>query len=272
MTSTMRPQDLVDNTVVDPNGSKIGTVGTVYLTESTQQPEWVTVRTGMFGHKESFVPLDGANVDSDGLHVQVAKDQVSGAPRIDADGRLSQQDSVELYRYYGLPMPRSSAEMDPAGTDPTGTPAGRPGQYGQDQAGYGAGYGTEAGSGAGDSSEQGMVRSEERLNVGTEQHESGRVRLHRYVVTEERQVTVPVTHEEVSIEREPISGDAQTGGSIGGEDEQEIVLHAERPVVDKETVAVERVRMGTEQVTEQQTVSGEVRKEHIDIEDDHGRR
>jgi len=112
MTSTMRPQDLIDSTVVDPDGSKIGKVGTVYLAGDTRTPEWVTVKTGLFGHKESFVPLKGADIDDDGLHVSVAKDKVSDAPRLVTGGQLSQGDSVELYRHYGLPMPRSAPDND----------------------------------------------------------------------------------------------------------------------------------------------------------------
>jgi uncharacterized protein (TIGR02271 family) len=90
------------------------------------------------------------------------------------------------------------------------------------------------------------------------------VRLHKYVVTEEQQVTVPVRHEEVRVEREPVRGDER--GRIG-EDDQEVVLHAERPVVQTEAVPVEKVRLSTETVTEQRTVRGKVRKERIEVDD-----
>jgi uncharacterized protein (TIGR02271 family) len=109
-----------------------------------------------------------------------------------------------------------------------------------------------------------MVRSEEQLRVGTEQTETGRVRLHKYVVTEEQQVTVPVRHEEVRVEREPVRGDERA--SIG-EADQEVVLHAERPVVQTEAVPVEKVRLSTETVTEQRTVRGKVRKERVEVDD-----
>jgi uncharacterized protein (TIGR02271 family) len=108
-----------------------------------------------------------------------------------------------------------------------------------------------------------MTRSEERLNVGTEQVEAGRVRLRKHVVTEEQQITVPVTHEEVRVERMPADGRA---GKIG-DDEREVVLHEEKPVVRKETVPVEQVRLRTEQVTEQRKVRDKVRKEQIEVDD-----
>ena len=91
------------------------------------------------------------------------------------------------------------------------------------------------------------------------------------MVTENVTQTVPVSHEEVRIEREPITdanvGDAQSGPAIS-EEEHEVVLHAERPVVEKEAVPVERVRLDTETVTEQQTVTQDVRKEQVDTDSD----
>ena len=85
-----------------------------------------------------------------------------------------------------------------------------------------------------------------------------------------RPSTVPVSHEEVRVEREPITeenrGDAVDGPAIS-EEEHEVILHAEQPVVATEAVPVERVRLGTETVTENQQVSGEVRKEQIEVHD-----
>ena len=122
---------------------------------------------------------------------------------------------------------------------------------------------------SGPTTDRAMTRSEEQLRVGTESREAGRARLRKYVVTEQQQVSVPVSREEVTLEREPITdanrGDAYDGPAIS-EEEHEVTLHAERPVVDTEAVAVERVRLGKETVTEQQTVSGEVRKEQIDLD------
>jgi uncharacterized protein (TIGR02271 family) len=83
--------------------------------------------------------------------------------------------------------------------------------------------------------------------VGTENVEAGRVRLRKHVVTENVTQTVPVSHEEVRLEREPITdanrGQAMSGGDIT-EEEHEMTLHAEHPVTSKNTVAVERVRLG----------------------------
>ena len=114
-----------------------------------------------------------------------------------------------------------------------------------------------------------MILSEERVNVGTETHESGRVRLRKYVVTENVTKTVPVQHEEVRVERVPLDDDGSRGGHIDDDgSEVEVTLHEETPVVDKDTVAVEEVRLGKETVTDQETVSTEVRKEQVDTDDE----
>ena len=120
-----------------------------------------------------------------------------------------------------------------------------------------------------------LTLSEERVAVGTQTREAGRAKLRKYVVTENVTQTVPVQREEVRIEHEPITdanrGDAMSGPGIS-EDEHEVVLHEERPVVEKETVPVERVRLGTETVTDEVTVDEEVRKEHIETDGDNNTR
>ena len=105
--------------------------------------------------------------------------------------------------------------------------------------------------------------------MGTRSEEVGRARLRKYVVTENVTETVPVTHEEVRVEREPIT-DANVGNALDGpaisEEEHEVTLHAERAVVEKEAVPVERVRLDKTTVTEQQQVTEGLRKEEIEVE------
>ncbi|MFD7732338.1 DUF2382 domain-containing protein [Kitasatospora phosalacinea] len=117
--------------------------------------------------------------------------------------------------------------------------------------------------------DEAMTRSEERMHVGIERYETGHARLRKYVVTEEEQRTVPVRHEEVRVEREPIT-EADRGEALSGEPiseaEYDVTLHGERPVVRTEAVPVERVRLVTEEHVEQRTVTGEVRKERIEAE------
>jgi uncharacterized protein (TIGR02271 family) len=100
---------------------------------------------------------------------------------------------------------------------------------------------------------------------------AGRARLRKYVVTEDVTKTVPVSHEEVRVEREPITdanvGPAESGPDIS-EEEHEVVLHEERPVVEKDVVPTERVRLTKETTDRDETVSGEVRREQVDTDVD----
>src|SRR3954462_10710600 len=109
---------VIGKDVYDQSGSKIGSASEVYLDDESGQPEWVTVRTGLFGTKESFVPIRDADLTDDGVRVSVSKDQVKDAPKIDTDGHLSPQEEQELYRYYGLGTTAQTT------TDATTTTAG----------------------------------------------------------------------------------------------------------------------------------------------------
>src|SRR5215218_3175097 len=93
---------VIGQDVYDEAGQKIGSASEVYLDDETGQPEWVTVKTGLFGTKESFVPIRNADLTNDGVRVPVSKTQVKDAPKIDTDGHLSPQEEQELYRYYGM--------------------------------------------------------------------------------------------------------------------------------------------------------------------------
>ena len=107
------------------------------------------------------------------------------------------------------------------------------------------------------------------MHVGVERRATGRARLRKYVVTEEVQQTVPVRHEEVRVEREPITDanrDAAMSGADISEAEHEVTLHEERPVAQTETVPVERVRLSTEERADEETVRGQVRKERLETD------
>ena len=76
--------------MVDADGDKIGTIEAVFLDRQTGQPAWAAVKTGLFGHKHTLVPIRDAQVtDDDQVRVPLDKEQVKDAPRIDPDGELS---------------------------------------------------------------------------------------------------------------------------------------------------------------------------------------
>ena len=260
---TTQPQDYtawVGHQVVDSTGDKVGKVSSIFVDDQTGEPEWLAISTGMFAKRSSFVPLQGATAEGDQLVISYDKTKVKDAPQVDddGDGHLTPEEEEELYRYYGrgysqdAPAPQGGVAGDVA-TETRTTTGDEAGVVGHDT--------------SGPSTDDAMTRSEERINVGTRSQESGRARLRKYVVTEQVTQTVPVSHEEVRVEREPIT-DANVGRATDGpaisEEEHEVVLHEETPVVEKVTVPVERVRLATETVTEQQSVTGEVRKEQIE--------
>ncbi|MBN1094322.1 PRC and DUF2382 domain-containing protein [Blastococcus sp. TML/M2B] len=271
---------VIGKDVYDESGQKIGSAGEVYLDDETGRPEWVTVRTGLFGTKESFVPIRDADLTDQGLRVPVSKDRVKDAPKIDTDGHLSPQEEQELYRYYGMGAGGTGTETTGrehlAGTEST-TGMAMEDTSGRHMAGTGTvgtdrdtnRHGTVGHDTSGPTTDDAMTRSEERMTVGTTREEVGRARLRKYVVTENVTESVPVTREEVRVEREPIT-DANAGRAMDGpaisEEEHEVTLHAERAVVEKEAVPVERVRLDKETVTEQEQVSADLRKEEIEVD------
>ena len=305
MISTKDIDDIIGAEVVGPDNDKIGKVGQIYIDQDNEQPVWVSVKSGLFGTSESLVPLQGADWDRSALHLAFPKDRVKDAPRVDPDAELSPEEQERLYEYYGLSgtgSPRGDRDLDrgtagdrvvddPIASDRDRYTAAGGGEGAIDagtETGFGAGAtgagsraesdrartGAEYGAGhdtSGRNTDDAMTRSEERLRVGTERVQTGRARLRKYVVTENQTVTVPVTREEVRLEREPIT-DANRGAALDGpdlsEEEHEIVLTEERPVVQKETVPVERVRLEKEAVAGEQQVTEDVRHEEIVTDDD----
>lgn len=266
--------------VVGSDGTKIGSIGQLYADDDTGEPTWVTVKTGLFGTSESFVPVEGAHNQGEDLVVPFTKEHVKDAPRVDADGHLTPEEEDRLYTYYdrgartytearsgtaGDVDLQGDADLN-AGTPTAGIGAGRD-TYDRDETARGTvGHDT-----SGPITDDAMTRSEEQLHVGKEREATGRARLRKYVTTENVTKTIPVEREEVRIEREPIT-DGNRGAAFDGpaisEEEHEVVLHEERPVVEKEAVPVERVRLDKEVVRDDVTVNEEVRKENIETDGD----
>lgn len=262
-TNDVNDYDRYYGTVIDSEGNKVGDVGQVYLDDATGRPEWVTVKTGMFGLKETFVPLRGEQVANGEIRVPYTKDQIKGAPSIDPEGHITEAEEQELYRYYSLEQDIVSGYQGTEVRDDADLTVTR------DAAAAGtAGLADTTVERDADLAEGDMIRHEERLNVGTQQRESGRARIRKHVVTEQQSVQVPVSHEELRVERTPIVDGEAVDGATLTEGETEVVLHEERPVVSKETVGVEKVSIGTETVRENQTVTENVSKEQIEVEGD----
>ncbi len=232
------------STVVDKEGNKVGKISEVYVDQKTQAPQWGLIHTGLFGTKQTFVPLVGATPEGDELRVPYDKALISDAPRMEPDGELSVEEEAQLAQHYGLGLSMEQSD--------TGLLTGAPQP--------------PARGATGAEGDAAMTRSEEQVRVGTMRRPSELVRLHKTVVTEPVSQTVPLQHEEVRVEREPIT-DAEgiSGGEIA-EEEHEVTLSREEPVVEKTTVPVERVRVEKDVTTEEREVTGEVRKEQVEVD------
>jgi len=266
MTPVTTTYDFTDRTLRDRDGEKLGKVEELYVDRDGRQPEWALVHSGLFGLKKTFVPLRGAESDGEDVRLPIEKAQMKDAPHVDPDGQLSDDEERLLFEHYGVPYTNEGS------TTATGAPgaAGRRDRDPDDRQRFersGEGRETVGRDTSGRTTDDAMTRSEEELRVGKERVEAGRARLRKYVVTEEVTRTVPVEREEVRIEREPIT-DANVGRATDGpeisEEEHEVVLHEERPKVEKKVVPKERVRLETDTVADERKVTDEVRKERIE--------
>jgi uncharacterized protein (TIGR02271 family) len=270
---------------VGPDGEKVGKIDDIYLDRQSGEPEWAAVKTGLFGTSLSFVPIEGATASGDDVRLQYDKATVKDAPKVEADGELSPEEERRLYDHYG----RGYGDWDDSSEDRTEAFMGRDERTGRgdrfdtdrdrdtdvrDFTDRDDARGTVGRDTSGPTTDDAMTRSEEELRVGKERHEAGRARLRKFVVTENVETSVPVQREEVRVEREPITDanrDAALSGPDISEEEHEVTLHSEEPVVEKEVVPKERVRLEKDTVTEERGVSEEVRKERIESEGDAGR-
>ena len=284
-----------------PDGEKIGTVEHFFTDDRTGAPTWVAVSTGLFGTRHSVVPATEATFTEGTVRLPVTKEAVRTAPSVSSE-HLDPEAEALLRQHYGLDAGRSATETTSPGTGTAGTtaagtdqaPAGddtttrdlsqlpadqSPGGMRQDTVGVDR-------PAAGDQTmpvsavptppptDGAMTRSEEQLRVAIERYAAKRVRVVKYVVTEEVQITVPIRREEIRIEEIPLDDGAPAPTGVldavgtGGLPET-IVLHTERPVVSTEVVPVERVRLRTEWVQEHVQVRDQVRRERVDVDQDH---
>jgi uncharacterized protein (TIGR02271 family) len=235
--STDQLADMRGMPVYDSAGEKIGQVEEIFYDDQTDQPEWIGIGTGFFGTKRVLVPVEGASQSGDGLTVRYSKQQVKDSPDIDSD-ELSQSTEQELYSYYGLGYSEQRSD--------TGLP--------------------EGGRGRVDDDATSITRSEEELQVGKREVEAGRARLRKWVETEPVDMDVELKRETARVTREPI--DQAVSDAEIGEEEVEVGLRQEEAVVQKQTVAKERVGIEKDVDTARETVSDEVRKERVEIDGD----
>lgn len=290
---------LQDANVYDTNGDKVGSVGQVYLDDATNEPTFVTVKTGLFGMKETFVPLNQASQAQDGLTVPFDKDFIKDAPNVDADGSLTPEEEQRIYEYYSMEYTAARGDR----RDRDGVDAGREHDQQRRDASVQTGHaaGIAGGAGVGESrdypegdvtgtrgvddravagrdvndhgagrvdDDASVVVRDEQLDVHTERQATGEYRLRKHTYQDTETIEVPVEREEVVVERTPVdpnSAEARTAGH--GDEEVSVTTHEDVPVVDK-NVTAEKVSLGKTAVQDTETVTETVQHEDVDIDRD----
>lgn len=338
MAAEFVPEDLVGHRVLDTEGHNVGKIKQVFLDDQTGRPSWVSVHTGLFGLKETLVPLQGAQPVEEDIQIPYDKATVKDAPQVDADRHVSPEDEAMVREYFaqhgGFPRQAQGEQRLPGGAEEVpndaqaGTPVGQempkwlggpgmagggrgegpesggagghgqfadqregrgdePEMYGHDSAdtmpGAGPAHTTPpasrgeqaservGGPGGTDAEDMSVIRHEEQVDIGVERREGGQARMRKHVETERFDETVPLHHEELEVERRPITDPSQVRDPGRMEEgEESFTLYEERPVVSKEEVPVEEIHVRKRDVTREEHVEGELRKERVEFEDEDG--
>jgi uncharacterized protein (TIGR02271 family) len=273
-------------TVVDESGSKIGKVDDLFLDEN-DQPEYFGVNMGLLGTSSTLIPADIATINNEQGFIEVSqpKSTVQDGPAFDDDREITPEYENEVRSYYGLGSTESSGSYEDyqgeetnghsgagttdstsAGTVGSGmsmgdTETGEFREHDRNQEGL-----SQPGSDLEDEDELRVQRSEEELVAGTREREAGAMKVRKRVRTDRERIEVPTKHEEVSVERVPMSGEASEAQI--GEDEVSVPVTEEEVVVDKRAVAKEEIRVRKDVVEDTEVVEEDVRREEIDVEDD----
>jgi uncharacterized protein (TIGR02271 family) len=273
-------------TVVDQSGEKIGKVDDLFLDED-DQPEYFGVKMGFLGTSSTLIPADIATTNNEQGFIEVSqpKSTVKDGPAFDDDREITPEYENEVRSYYGLGSVESSGsygdyegdeetnghsgagttDSTTAGTVGSGmsmgdTETGEFREHDRNQEGL-----SQPGSDLEDEDELRVQRSEEELRAGTREREAGAMKVRKRVRTDRERIEVPTKHEEVTVERVPVKGEA-TEAQIG-EDEVSVPVTEEEVVTDKRAVAKEEIRVRKDVVEDTEVVEDDVRREEIDVED-----
>ena len=268
-TGTQDPAQMFGAEIMDSHGHKIGTVDNVWVDDATSALEFVGVKMGFLMGKTHIIPTADAQIADGTITVPYEHDLIKDAPSYGGDEELSNEQEQQVYSYYGIQ--RSDA------ASPTGLAGGTTDTYqtGTTDREYDttrtdrdvdttrSDRGTTGFAAQDD--QAGVVLSEEQLQVGKREVESGRVRLRKVVRTEHQEVPVELRREEVTIER--VSAD-NTGvpDDAFSDQEIEVPVMREEAVVGKEARVTGEVRLNKQATTETENVGGEVRREDVEIE------
>ena len=228
----------------DQSGEKIGKVDDLFVDEN-DNPEYIGVKMGFLGTRSTLIPMEICTVDEAGQRINVATDKetAKNGPTFDDDREVTPDFENEVYSYYGLQRTQTTEE----------------------RGAYGAYQGETT-----DEEELRVQRSEEELRTGTREREAGSVSVRKRVVTDRERMEVPTRREEVTVDRVPVEGEVSETDI--GEDEVSVPVTEEEVVVEKRPVAKEEIRIRKDVVEDTEVVEEDVRREEVDVDDETTRR
>jgi uncharacterized protein (TIGR02271 family) len=263
--------------VYDPAGEKIGKVDDLFVDES-DQPEYIGVKMGFLGMSSTLIPWEAVRSTDDedkAITIAIDKDKAKDGPAFDDDREITPQFENEVYSYYGLQRTQTtensgsyySDESTDAGTAGPGMTMGdtETGEF-REHAAHDEGVNQSRGDDLEDEDELRVQRTEEELAAGTREREAGQLKVRKRVRTDRERIEVPTRHEEVSVERVPVEGEASEAEI--GDDEVVVPVTEEEVVVGKRPVVKEEVRVRKDVVSDTETVEEDVRREEIEVEDE----
>jgi stress response protein YsnF len=268
MTSDSALPPVIGAIADDRNGNALGTITTVFLDDVTERPTWVGVTDGLHASADDvpvIAPIADAEYADGRLRLTVPAEAVRSAPRVAQADRLSPEEEATLLEHY-----RSALAAAPNRTDTMALPRVETGTTTGTRTTDTTGTGTALGTVA----DTAMTRTEEQLQVSTVVEPWTRAVLRIEEVTEEVLVPVTVTRQQARIEYLPLSptDGARTAGEPGEPGVERatstsewVTLYAEQPSVTLQRVPAERVRLTTSWVTEETTVSQELRREEVEL-------
>ena len=267
-------------TVYDQNYDKIGKVDDLFVDEN-DQPEYIGVKMGFLGTRSTLIPMDLARVNDERQLIEVAADKetVKDGPTFDDDREITPDFEIEVYSYFGLQRSDATengayySDEETAGTGTAGPgitmgdiesgtfrehPPGEEGVYDQ--------------SGSDPEDELRVQRTEEELTAGTREREAGALNVRKRVRIDHETVEAPTRHEEVTVERVPVEGEATASEAEIGDEEVRVPVTEEEVLMEKRPVAKEEIRVRKDVVEDVETVEEDVRREEVDVEDQTKRR
>jgi uncharacterized protein (TIGR02271 family) len=271
-------------TVYDNNHEKIGKVDDLFVDEG-DNPEYIGVKMGFLGTSSTLIPWEAvSSTDDEGRAITVATDKetAKNGPAFDDDREITPEFEQQVYSYYGLSRSSGSESgfygsyysegSTDAGTVGPGMSMGdtESGEF-REHALTDEGVNQSRGDDLEDEDELRVQRTEEELAAGTRERQAGALNVRKRVRTDREQIEVPTRHEEVTVERVPVSEATTTEAQIS-EDEVSVPVTEEEVVVEKRPVAKEEIRIRKDVVEDTEVVEEDVRREEIDVDDQTTRR